>query len=217
MAVKTLTLTDILRELVEVTRTMKEFDDLANNKLTDTAFVAEARDQARLTEGEVERVLHQVMEGLGLEVAKREFRKMVKLIKGPSCTRAKFKRFPTNYFCDDEAKSELAVIKATPQGLWAAAASWVSMKHPEVFGEVRDFDAHMARLDALKARQQELFKLVETSFTADDVMFLETSDLMHNEGYTRMGFKCTGGAVALGRDAGQRLVDWLLAHPEAIP
>jgi hypothetical protein len=142
---------------------------------------------------------------------------MKSAIKEPTMRRAKFRRPVWNAYVTPEAVGELAAEKLKPAALWAVAALDLAEHDPDVFGTCEDVDAHDARVEALRTRLEELYARIETGFTGDDVMFLDTSDLMRREGYTAMGYKLSGGVVRCGVGSGKHLVDWLLAHPEQIP
>ena len=99
-----------------------------------------------------------------------------------------------------EAPALLNSIGSAEGELFALAVREAGKKHPEAFGDVTDWAGHLAALG--EARTAFEAALAALDFKAADLVIGD-----------EISFKCTGGAVTLGPDWQQRLIDWQLAKP----
>jgi hypothetical protein len=208
---------DFAREALALRRERDPYDRPGGMKERAETFVAGSLLQAGLVDDADLLAMDKCLKDspADYEEIAGSLRRMETAIASPNISCARWKR-PSllNQYCSPGALTHLASLRWNPAKLWALAAYHVAAKKPEVFGDVEDFDAAQARLKALDARLSELYKLLETAVTPDDVVFLETNAMMRREGWISVAFRITGGAVRLGQDAGKHLIDWLLAHPE---
>lgn len=112
----------------------------------------------------------------------------------------------------EEVCSELASIGSNPFEAFAYAAREVAQKHPEKFGTVEDMDAYRQELEDTKQAYATLLEKIRTGYSSEDLIVDNPDD----SGYARCSFRITKGAVPLGRDWPQHLINYLRAHPEAL-
>jgi hypothetical protein len=108
----------------------------------------------------------------------------------------------------DGAISELGGEARMLFALWALAAEWVYREKPELFGGVDDLDAHKARIAELEAKVKELYARFPSMWKHEDLVIGKIT----SDGAALITFRHAPGEVPVHhpRDAGERLVDWLL-------
>ena len=95
----------------------------------------------------------------------------------------------------------------------ALAARQAAKRHPDQFGVIDDWQTYQNTL-AEEREQYEAAK-ADINFGVADLIIdhdAATSD-ERERGLCRVSFRNTGGAVALGHNWQQRLIDWQLAKP----
>jgi hypothetical protein len=108
----------------------------------------------------------------------------------------------------DGAISELGGEARMLFALWALAAEWVYREKPELFGGIDDIDGHRSKIAELEAKCAELYARFPTTWKHDDLHIGKIT----SDGAALITFVKAAGEVPIyhPRDAGERLVDWLL-------
>lgn len=117
----------------------------------------------------------------------------------------------------DHSREQLTTVEAQLKALGdfsvleavALAAKRAKAAHPEAFGGVRDWTIYERRLAEAAQRLGELFDLIATAWTAQDVK------IWRDNGSTRVTVGLTDGAidVAPPDTLGKRLLAWLETRP----
>jgi hypothetical protein len=113
------------------------------------------------------------------------------------------------YFAQrDGAIAELGGEARMLFALWAVAAEQVYQEKPELFGGIDDIDAHKARIAELEGKTRDLYAKFPTAWKHDDLWIGKIT----SDSAALICFAKAPGEVPIHhpRDAGERLVDWLL-------
>jgi hypothetical protein len=207
---------DLCAEAVQVARELRELEGPASYKLTPEAFVAEA---VKLAHSTPERIaeLRARLEADGGATWPASFgflRRAVGFIRSPNCTRPPRTVARLAFLDpDDTASAEAGGLGAHGLAeLFAVAATIAAERHPDAFGENRDWQAWESRLAELRRRRAELVAQLERAWTAEDVQFTEAPGDLASQGYVKATFAITDGQVTVGPGCGERLLGWLLAR-----
>ena len=112
----------------------------------------------------------------------------------------------------DRVVAEAGALNSSVFELVALAIWKVAQEHPECFGTVDDYEEHQKRIRHLEQRLEQLYRQIEDSFTREDLCYVGPL----RDGYVKVGFKVTEAQVPLAPGFGQRLVEWVLQHPETV-
>ena len=201
----------LLREAMDVTRELKKYDIVENNKMSAKAFVRVAIARARTNWQKLVN-LRAELDHSDFRAAAGMLRVIIKFIRSGNCTAPPKQPSRLNMFATLDGMDQLPLLKASLYELFALAAMIASEKYPEAFGAIEDMDAHQDRLTELRESQANLFKRIETEYTAEDIQLADTNDMMKREGFIRATFKISNGEVPLGQGCGEKLIAWLIAH-----
>jgi len=202
----------LLREAVKVCDAYDKAE--AQRKLSAKAFMRYALKKANTTPAKLD-ALEKAIEAPVMERCRQFRRNALRFLKEPFCT-----CFPTEprkltwlvHGSVDELYAELARVGSDIFELFALAVRDATRQFPEAFGSIEDIDQHEKRLKALAAERAELFAQIETSYTPADLQI----GALDKRGNAPVTFAISGGEVPLGPQSGERLVNWLRSHPEAL-
>ena len=99
-----------------------------------------------------------------------------------------------------EVSAQLNAIGSSEGDIFALAVREAGKRHPDIFGDVTDWAAHLSALEIVQEQYEAA--LAAMDFTAADLFISD-----------KISFMCTLGTVTLGPNWQQRLVDWELAEP----
>lgn len=208
---------DAVALALSVERELKQLNERASVKLTAEAFVAAALASAGATQEKTD-TLRRALEadnGRTCPTAARAVRELVAFIRSGNCPRPTAQVGRLRIFDRDG----LAAAEIQPLGgaglldLQAVAALVAAGRFPESFGTNTNWGAWEERRAQLAEQRTALLQRIEREFTPEDLTFIEPSEQrLRAEGYMRVGFVLTGGAVSVGPGCGERLVSWLLVH-----
>jgi hypothetical protein len=112
----------------------------------------------------------------------------------------------------DQAIMELGGQPSDLFLLWVVAAEVAYQQQPAVFGRVEDLTAHKARILELESKVKDLYSRFPSTWKHDDLHIGKIT----SDGAALITFVKAAGEVPVHhpRDAGERLVDWLLRQEE---
>lgn len=114
------------------------------------------------------------------------------------------------YLGNDDVAATMATVQSNYFEMFALAAVIAENKYPDNFGTITDWAAHEAYIKHLRATCAALYLEIATECRGSDLSVKDAG-----RGMAYVTFAMTDGEVSLypTRDAGSRLVDWVLNHP----
>jgi hypothetical protein len=190
----------------------RELRALTPGKPSLRCFIAECLNRADANYGDVEAVKERLADpqfgiNSGCATFIRDLSKQ--LATGKFSGPPERKRVGGLYFNQkDQAVMELGAKPERLFLLWVIAAEVAYQQKPDVFGKVEDLAAHKARIAELEAKCVELYARFPTTWKHDDLHIGKIT----SDGAALITFVKAAGEVPIyhPRDAGERLVDWLL-------
>ena len=201
----------LVREAVDVTKRVRELETLANHRLTAKALLKETIAVGGTTLARVRELRKTMERGTpGFEDSQRSLRRSITFLQGQRWSQAPREPRSINFLFTEATRHELSAKGYTSIELFCVAIEKCGEESPEVFGDVESSDEHSKSFAAAKARQQELFAALNTSYGADDLQFGE----LDRQGRAAVSFKLSNGEVLIApqRDSGERLVAYLIGH-----
>ncbi len=123
-------------------------------------------------------------------------------------------------FAPNRDMTALLVELSTLGGAWsvldlvAVATLWAMEECPEAFGAIEDsLLQNGERWNVKHQRHSELLEKIPKEFTPEDLSYLDIGG-----GLCKVAFRVSAGEVPLHPtlNAGERLVSWLMQHPDAL-
>jgi len=206
-------LAEIVAECVAIEQERKARDTLAAWKLSASAFLREAIRIADTTPERLRSLREKIFDPenpIWFE-AKAALRRMVVSIRSPNWPGPSRELRRYNFLLTEESLGEVVALGSSTFELAALAVLICAEEHPDAFGTCEDLVAQDTKLMELALRRDELYKLIETQYTADDLL-IGTPD---GKGHSVVSYKMSGGAVPLGPNAGERLVNFMLSQAKS--
>jgi len=203
--------TKLLKAAVKVCEAYDKAE--SQRKLTAKAFLREALEVANTDNARLD-ALETAIERPIMERSRQFYRNALKFVKEPFCSCPPRQPKKLNWLVQghiDELTAELSTARSNTFELFCLAVRTAVKKFPESFGTITDMAAHGEKLKALQAERAELYRQIETSYTPSDLQMRNVSG-----GSANVSFAISGGAVALGEHAGERLTGWLRENLEAL-
>jgi hypothetical protein len=194
-----------MKGLKQAAELAHELDHLEAGKLTAEGFLEEAMKAADAGPNRLG-MLAEIIQKPEFEAIPRLVRIIIKnILDGRVSTIPPAERLSqiVRTWGGTEVSAQLTAIGSSEAEAFALAVREASERHPEVFGDVPDWAAHVARLDAVQEQYSEAVAALD----------FKSADLIIGD---EVSFKCTGGAVLLSDGWRQKLVDWKLAQPSKI-
>lgn len=201
--------TALVKEAIDLTRQLDAARSRTATRLTATAMMRETLALCGSTPERIAKLRKMVEAGEpGLsDTRTHSFRWMLDFIQDIHWTYPPADPRRLAFLWTDVTEAELAVRGYMPIELFCVALSIASEHHPEAFGESESSKGHAEKVERLAKRQAELFDQIAKSWTAED------ADVgpFDREGRAAVTFRLSAGAVPVGDNAGERLVNYLLS------
>lgn len=206
----------ILDRAVANARAIRELESKGDLRLDAASFVVEAISNAGSDEATIDAVEEAIDGGQfrdaasAMRMAERDIESRLENARRP------WDR--VGFYCNDEARQDLAALSATPMILFAIACRRVAQRVPEKFGatSLADFDKREAEERQLRLERVDLFVEMKKTWCADDVAVRD--DLItleeRDRGLTALRFKRHPNVRFVG-DWPQTLTDAALEASEA--
>lgn len=202
----------LVREAIEVS---EQLNATYGGKLSADAAMNEAAALAKATPAQIKKLRGALNDGtLGLDHSRAAVRRLLREIfrdgKFNTLPRDPSKLAPRlTHYCG-RAPDELLPYGASLLTLFACAVAEAAERFPDAFGTADSSAALSGNVAELQARQRALFEKIQANITADALDFGE-----YLQGRaTPAKFKNTDVEVAPVATAGERLVQYLMAHRE---
>jgi hypothetical protein len=198
--------------VTEALAAARELRALTPGKPSLRCFIAECLNRADANYGDVEAVKERLADPqFGINSGCATFiRDLARQIaNGKFSGPPERKRIGGLYFNQkDQAVMELGAKPERLFLLWVIAAEVAYQQQPDVFGKVEDLGAHRARIAALESKTKDLYGKFQTTWKHDDLWIGKIT----SDSAALICFAKAPGEVPIyhPRDAGERLVDWLL-------
>jgi len=200
----------LVKEACAVTRKVRELEGLASHRLTAKALLRETVEVGGTTIAKVHELRKLIEKGTpGFEDSVRSLRRSITFLESQRWSTAPRDPRSLNWLFSEATKHELSAKGYSGLELFCVAVEKAGEESPEVFGSVESSEEHSKNFAAAKARQEELYALLNTSYTADDLLIGE----LDRAGRATVTFKLSEGQVLVApqRDAGERLVAHLIS------
>ena len=187
----------------------KRYEELSRpHKLSPSAFLRDAMEVAGTTDERLD-TLEKALTGPAFVRSNQFYRMAMKFIKEKGCTRPPNELRRLSWLGRlEEVTAELSSIGSSPFELFALAVPTMTRTNPEVFGDIENFILYQESLRTTRDKLENLFKQMERSYGPEDLEIGPTD----KEGRARVSIKISKGAVHLGENFPERLVNWLKAN-----
>jgi len=205
---------ELVRQAVTCTRRLNELGVLEGGRLSANALVKETLPVIRSTPARIKQLRTAIEDGTpGLSYSRGTVRSLVRNLlreghwRGAPKDEQALKRLMKIYG-DPATAGELAAKGYSIGELFCCAAQIAGKQFPNSFGTVEDSRHVEKEMTELRKKQDELFRLLEKSFTAQDLV-------VHGPA---MSFRLADGNIPVvpTDSAGERLVNYLLANKRSI-
>jgi hypothetical protein len=190
----------------------RELRALTSGKPSLRCFISECLSRADATYADVEAVKERLADpqfgiNSGCATFVRDLSKQI--ANGKFSGPPERKRVGGLYFNQkDQAVMELGAQPERLFLLWIISAEVAYQQQPDVFGKVEDLAVHRARIAELEAKTKDLYAKFPSTWKHEDLFIGKIT----SDGAALITFRLAPGEVPVHhpRDAGERLVDWLL-------
>lgn len=200
----------LVNEAVTTTRELRALES-GRPKLTAKAFLRDAMNVANMSKerlSELEAALKQP----AMAPMRGFFHRTIEYIRTHYCRPPNELR-RLSFLGTPETESCMATVRSNYFEMFAVAVKQCADKYPECFGTLDNYGVYQERVTRLREKCTALNKRIAKECHGDD---LDVRDA--GRGMAIVSFAMTGGEIPLYpvTDAGERLVDWVLNHPEAL-
>lgn len=205
----------LVKSAIDVEKTFRDLNKAGVGKLSGEAFLKGAMEKANTTLEKITTLRKTIEEREDLEASRAFVRNAIRQIREKSLSAPFLKPYHMRWLSlgrIEEVTAELAAFSANPYMLFAVAVLVATEKHPDCFGTVEDANAHTEKFRQIKALREDLFARIAKEYTPEDIQVGNIT----SKGMAYITFKVSNSEVPIAPfdNAGERLVNWLMDHPE---